>query len=586
MSAPVSSCEGLELVERAERDADVELVRELGADAARRLARRAGREHVPLEQDDVAEAEPAQVERGARAHDAAADDDRVRPDGNLGHTLSSRTCTAGSAASSDSSSTSKTAFGVPAAHQTRSNRRSEASANVGSSRSWPSGGTPPIAKPVASRASSALAGRAPSPSAAVSTRRSPAQSTIAGAPSTTKTSDLTIWPSSQLHAAAASRAVRVESGSSLTSIVEAPLVQPGLDLRRGRVQAHPADYRRPAHGPRTRRNKLPRSCLRSTSRLRSAGRRGHRRRSSPRRRVFLLAGSLVSGQFAQQTVSGLASGGIYASLALAIVLIYRATQVINFAQGGMAMFTTYVAWELMQQGYGRWSAYLLAILIAFAGGVLLERTVIRPVENAPAVTTVIVTIGLLVIFNGLAGWIWSAQIRPFRGPFPTRPIHVGGVAFSLEDLGTIAVALAAVTVLWAFFRFTRFGLALRAAASQPAAARLVGIRVGWMLALGWGLAAALGAVSGILVAPVVFLQPNMMDAILIYAFAAAVLGGIDSPLGAVVGGLTLGVLLNLLGTYVHAATAELRLPIALALLLVVLLVKPSGLFGRAAVRKV
>ena len=302
--------------------------------------------------------------------------------------------------------------------------------------------------------------------------------------------------------------------------------------------------------------------------------------------LFLLAGSLLSGQFAQQTVSGLASGGIYASLAVAIVLIYRATQVINFAQGGMAMFTTYIAWELMQQGYGRWGAYLLAIVIAFAGGVLLERTVLRPVENAPAVTTVIVTIGLLVTFNGLAGWIWSAQIRPFRGPFPTRPIHVGGVAFSLQDLGTIAVALGAVTALWALFRFTQIGLALRAAASQPAAARLVGIRVGWMLALGWGLAAALGAVSGILVAPVVFLQPNMMDAILIYAFAAAVLGGIDSPLGAVVGGLTLGVVLNLLGTYVHAATAELRLPIALALLLVVLLVKPSGLFGRAAVRKV
>ena len=302
--------------------------------------------------------------------------------------------------------------------------------------------------------------------------------------------------------------------------------------------------------------------------------------------LALLVGSLLSAQFAQQTVSGLASGGIYASLALAIVLIYRATQVINFAQGGMAMFTTYVAWELMQHGYGRWAAYVLAIAIAFAGGVVLERTVIRPVESAPAVTTVIVTIGLLVTFNGLAGWIWTAQIRPFRGPFPTRPVHVGGVAFSLQDLGTIGAALVAVTLLWAFFRFTSFGLALRAAASRPAVARLVGIRVGWMLALGWGLAAALGAVSGILVAPVVFLQPNMMDAVLIYAFAAAVLGGIDSPLGAVVGGLALGVVLNLLGTYVHGATSELRLPIALALLLVVLLVKPSGLLGRATVRRV
>jgi branched-chain amino acid transport system permease protein len=291
-------------------------------------------------------------------------------------------------------------------------------------------------------------------------------------------------------------------------------------------------------------------------------------------------------QFAQQTVSGLASGGIYASLALAIVLIYRATQVINFAQGGMAMVTTYIAWELMQHGYGRWGAYVLAVLVAFAGGVVLERTVIRPVESAPTVTIVIVTIGLLVAFNGLAGWLWTAQIRPFQGPFPTRPVHVGGVAFSLQDLGTIGAALAAVTVLWAIFRFTGLGLAMRAAASRPAAARLVGIRVGWMLALGWGLAAALGAISGILVAPVVFLQPNMMDAVLIYAFAAAVLGGIESPLGAVVGGLALGVVLNLIGTYAPAATAGLRLPIALALLLIVLLVKPSGLLGRAPVRRV
>jgi branched-chain amino acid transport system permease protein len=302
--------------------------------------------------------------------------------------------------------------------------------------------------------------------------------------------------------------------------------------------------------------------------------------------VALATGSLLSAQFAQQTVSGLASGGIYASLALAIVLIYRATQVINFAQGAMAMFTTYIAWELMQHGYGRWAAYALAVVVAFGGGVLLERTVIRPVESAPPVTTVILTVGLLVTFNGLAAWLWTGEIRAFRGPFPTRPVHVGGVAFSLQDLGTIAAALVAVALLSALFRFTDLGLAMRAAASRPAAARLVGIRVGWMLALGWGLAAALGAVSGILVAPVVFLQPNMMDAVLIYALAAAVLGGIESPAGAVVGGLALGVVLNLVGTYVHVATSELRLPIALALLLVVLLVKPNGLFGRVAVRRV
>jgi branched-chain amino acid transport system permease protein len=252
----------------------------------------------------------------------------------------------------------------------------------------------------------------------------------------------------------------------------------------------------------------------------------------------------------------------------------------------MAMFTTYIAWELMHQGIGYWGSFVLALVIAFVGGLVLERVVIRPVEHAPVLTVVIVTIGLLVIFNGLAGWLWSAEIKSVPSAFPTRPIDVGGVAFSLQDLGVIGVSLAAVFVLWLFFQFTKVGLAMRAAALNPAAARLVGVRVSWMLALGWGLAAALGAISGLMIAPVVFLEPNMMQTVLIYAFAAAVLGGIESPIGAVVGGLLLGVLLNLLGTYVHFVTSELRLPVALAVLLGVLLVKPSGLFGRPAVRKV
>jgi branched-chain amino acid transport system permease protein len=302
--------------------------------------------------------------------------------------------------------------------------------------------------------------------------------------------------------------------------------------------------------------------------------------------VFLAIGSSVSAQFAQQTVSGLASGGIYASLALALVLIYRATEVINFAQGEMATFSTYIAWELIQRGFPYWGAFFATLAIAFAGGVVIERTVIRPVEHAPVVTIVIITIGLLILFNALAGWIWSAEIKSFPSAFPTRPITVGGVAFSLQDLGTILVAVVSVLAIWVFFRFTKVGLALRAAAVRPAAARLVGVRVSWMLALGWGLAAMLGAVAGMMVAPVVFLEPNMMQTVLIYAFAAAVLGGIESPAGAVVGGLALGVLLNLLGTYVDFVTSELRLPVALGVLLVVLLIKPSGLFGRAVVRKV
>jgi branched-chain amino acid transport system permease protein len=196
------------------------------------------------------------------------------------------------------------------------------------------------------------------------------------------------------------------------------------------------------------------------------------------------------------------------------------------------------------------------------------------------------TIALLVILNGLAAWIWTPQIQFFPSPFPTSTWVVGGVHISKQDTGTFGVVLACVVVLWLFFRFTKLGLAMRAGAVNPAAARLLGVRTTWMLALGWGFAAVLGAVSGMMAAPTDFLSPTMMEAILIYAFAGAVLGGLESPVGAVAGGLGLGVLLSMLGTYVHPVTPELRLPVALGLLLVVLLVKPAGLFGRVVVRRV
>ena len=252
--------------------------------------------------------------------------------------------------------------------------------------------------------------------------------------------------------------------------------------------------------------------------------------------------------FFQQVVSGLASGGVYGSLALAIVLIHRATGVINFAQGEMATFSTYIAWTLTtNHGFSYWPAFAVTLLVSFAGGFGIHQAVIRPVERGPQIRVVIITIGLLLILNGLMTWIWSGEVRSVPSPFPTRTFDVGGVAISVQDIGTIAVSLGAVVVLWAFFQFTKVGLALRAAAVNPDEARLVGVRVPWMLGLGWGLAAMLGAVAGMLTAPSVFLDPNMMQAVLIYAFAAAVLGGIDSPVGAVVGGLLLGVGLNLLG---------------------------------------
>ena len=291
-------------------------------------------------------------------------------------------------------------------------------------------------------------------------------------------------------------------------------------------------------------------------------------------------------QFFQQVVSGLASGGIFASLALALVLIYRATRAINFAQGEMATVSTFVAWSLVHRGMPFWGAFFLTLALSFVGGVALERVVIRPVENAPVLTVVIVTLGLAIGLNGFTSVEWGSEVKKFPSPFPTRPIHVGGVAFSIQDLGVIGVSIALVLALGAFFRFTKLGLALRAAALNPEASRLVGVRVSWMLGLGWGLAAVLGAVSGMMIAPVVFLDPNMMQTVLLYALAAAILGGMDSPIGAVVGGLALGVILNLTGAYVDFIGGTLRLPVALAVILLVLLVRPSGLFGRAAVRKV
>ena len=291
--------------------------------------------------------------------------------------------------------------------------------------------------------------------------------------------------------------------------------------------------------------------------------------------------------FFQQVVAGLGSGAIYASLALALVLIHRATGVINFAQGEMAMFTTYIAWTLIENhGWSYWPAFVVTLVFAFALGLGIQRTVIAPVASESVLTIVIITIGLVLTFNGLASLIWSAEIRAFPSPFPNETWQIGGVAISQQDVGTFAVVLLLVVLLWAFFQFTKTGLALRASALNPDASRLVGVRVSWMLGIGWGLAAMLGAVAGMLAAPTLFLEPNMMQATLIYAFAAAVLGGIDSPVGAVAGGLILGVGLNLIGAYVDFVGADLRLPVALLIILVVLLVRPAGLFGKPITRRV
>ena len=290
--------------------------------------------------------------------------------------------------------------------------------------------------------------------------------------------------------------------------------------------------------------------------------------------------------FIQQVVSGLATGGIYAALALALVMIYQATDVVNFAQGEMAMFATYICWSMLNAGVPYWGAFLATLIFAFVGGLVVERVVIRPVENAPILSIVIVTLGLLVIFNSVAGWIWTYVQKPFPSPFPSAPVKAGNIVLGAHDIGQIAVTLIVLLAIWVFFKFTPLGLAMRAAAHNPVSSRLVGIRVGWMLALGWGLAAVFGAVAGMMVAPVLTLEPNLMGGVQIYAFAGATLGGFTSPAGAVLGGFIVGVVENLVGTYVSFIGTELKFTVALGLIIVVLLVKPTGLFGTSVVKRV
>jgi len=266
-------------------------------------------------------------------------------------------------------------------------------------------------------------------------------------------------------------------------------------------------------------------------------------------------------------------------------MIYQAIDHLNFAQGEMAMFSTFISWQLMQWGLPYWVAFVVTLAFSFAGGIAIERVLFKPLTKAPILTQVAGFIALYSIINSFAGLTWDFTIKQYPTPFGSSPF-LGSQLISTHQAGMIGITLVLLVGLYFFFQYTRVGLAMRAAAALPESARLVGINTSWMIALGWGMAAAIGSIAGMLIAPVVFLEPNMMGGVLIYGFAAAVLGGLTSPFGAVLGGFMVGIFENLAGTYIPHVGNEMKLPIALALIISVLVIKPAGLFGRNIVKRV
>jgi branched-chain amino acid transport system permease protein len=290
-------------------------------------------------------------------------------------------------------------------------------------------------------------------------------------------------------------------------------------------------------------------------------------------------------EFLEFTLGGLSTGMIYAAIALSLVLIWRGTRVLNYAQGGMAMFSTYVALIVINQTGNYWLGFVAALAAGLVLGAFLERTVVRPTLRKPPLNAVIVTIGLLILIEGVAGIIYGGQFRSFPPAFSIKGVSAGSVALGISPNGifTAAAVLAAAGILALVFQYTSVGLRLRATAFNPDVARLLGVRIGRVLTLGWALAGLLGALAGLLVTPSTFLYPNSMDAIFVLGFTAAVIGGLESPIGAVVGGLILGVLLSYVGGYLGSDLVEIA---GLAALVAVLMLKPGGLFSANSVRRV
>jgi branched-chain amino acid transport system permease protein len=290
-------------------------------------------------------------------------------------------------------------------------------------------------------------------------------------------------------------------------------------------------------------------------------------------------------RFVDLTLNGIANGAIYAAVALSLVLIWRATRILNFAQAGMLMFTTFIAWTAIDHGASYWIGFALALVSGLVLGALIERTVVRRVEGGPPLNAIVVTLGVLVLLQAIAGMIWGGNPRSFPPAFSIRGFDIGGrtVLFSPFDLFTVLVVAAVMAGLMLLFSRTTLGLRMRAAAFEPEVSRLLGVRVGDMFTVGWALASLAGSLAGVLVAPAVFVSPNAFDSVLVFGFTAAVLGGLESPAGAVVGGGLLGLALSYISGYAGSETVTLG---ALVILVVTLMVRPNGLFAHAQERRV
>ncbi|HWI61069.1 MAG TPA: branched-chain amino acid ABC transporter permease [Symbiobacteriaceae bacterium] len=286
---------------------------------------------------------------------------------------------------------------------------------------------------------------------------------------------------------------------------------------------------------------------------------------------------------AQQVISGLATGSLYALAALGLVLIFKTSDVVNFAQGEMAMFGTFIAFTLLTSaGLPYWGAFLLALVFAAFFGAAIERVVLRPLAKAPLISVLIATLGLFQIINGVAGWIWGYELQAFPAAVSGAPINLGGIIFTMQNLLNIGVALLVMLGFFLLFKYSILGIAMRAVAENRTAAKLMGVPTDRVLAITWGLGGVLAATAGILIAPVTNLDINMMASMQIKAFTAAVLGGFTSLPGAVIGGLTLGVLENLVGQW----NSQLQTPFAFGLIVLVLVIRPAGLLGTIQKKKV